>query len=141
MEDTAASQNKGRLKNYLPYTMKETLAADILLPVLFLVLLTLLGNPFGAWMPDMVTMAILVILIILLSLYGGFIWKENIRDEREGTHRMRADRVAFLTGMSILTIGIIIQVITHRIDFWLLVALAGMIIAKAVARIYSRNRN
>ncbi len=118
--------------------MKESPTSDIAVPLLALVFIVLLTHPFGAWMPDMATMAIATILLFLLALYGGFLWREKARDEREAAHRMMADRIAFLAGVAALAIGIIIQAFQHSIDAWLLTTLAVMIIAKAATRIYSR---
>ncbi len=106
-----------------------------------MVLLFLLLNPFGFWMPNGLLMIIVLILVVLFTIFASFIWKEKVKDEREAFHRMVADRVAFLVGSGVLVIGIVVQSFKHNINFWLVIALGAMIFAKIVGLIYSRIRH
>jgi hypothetical protein len=62
---------------------------------------------------------------------------EKAKDERENEHRMLADRNAYLVGMCILTVALVIQGLSHAIDSWILLALAGMIVVKAISHWYA----
>jgi putative flippase GtrA len=104
-----------------------------LLVVLFLVLLT---DPFMYWMPPMAGMAALVLACVSLLVWAGFVTYESASDEREAMHRMNAGRVAYLAGVSVLTLALLVQGLAHAIDPWVALALGVMVIAKVGARIF-----
>lgn len=109
--------------------------------LVLIVLLILLINPFGFWMPNIVLMMMIVGLIVLFALFASFIWRENSKDEREGIHKMMAGRIAFLVGTTVLVIGIIVQSLKHNLDLWLVLTLGAMILAKVTGLIYSELKN
>ena len=115
--------------------LKETTIAVILI-----VLLILFLNPFNFLMPPPYLSMLIIFLIVVFGIFAAVIWKEHARDEREQLHRMLAGRYAFLTGSSILVVGIIIQSLQHAIDRWLIFALVGMILVKLIALGYSQKR-
>jgi len=86
----------------------------------------------------MVHMVVLGLTLVIFALFAIFIWRENTKDEREGLHKMMAGRIAFLAGTSVLVIGISIQSFRHELDFWLVLTLGIMILAKIIGLIYSR---
>jgi len=112
---------------------KETTLAIILI-----VLLVLFLNPFHFLMPPRYLSMLIIFLIAVFGIFSAVIWKEHARDEREQLHRMLAGRYAFLTGSSILVVGIIVQSLQHTIDSWLIFALVGMILVKLIALGYSQ---
>jgi len=113
----------------------ETIIATILI-----VLLILFLNPFDFLMPPPFISMFIIILMTLFGIFVSIIWKEHVHDEREGFHRMLAGRFAFLIGSGILITGIIIQELRHKIDPWLIYALAGMLIAKIVGVFYGKKK-
>src|SRR3989338_1977291 len=115
--------------------MKNNLIKEIVASFILVVLLLLFLNPFGFWMPNTLLMMMMLGFIVVFVVFASFVWKENSRDEREGLHRMAAGRIAFLFGTSILVIGIIVQRLKHELDFWLVVTLGVMILAKIVGHI------
>jgi uncharacterized membrane protein YiaA len=110
---------------------KEIIVTAILLAVFFVLL-----NPFAWWMPDMMVMSLLFIALILFGLFAAFIVQEKVADEREQQHRVTAGRAAFIAGTLILTIGIVIQSLSHHVDPWLVITFVGMVIAKLGTRSY-----
>lgn len=118
--------------------MKGNLSLEIVVSVILLILLGLLLNPLGLWMPSNLHMMIVIVLLIIFTVFAGFILRENAKDEREGLHRMMADRIAFLVGAGILVIGIIVQSFQNTLNLWLVLALSIMIFAKIIGLIYSR---
>ncbi|MFM2374442.1 MAG: hypothetical protein RLZZ234_437 [Candidatus Parcubacteria bacterium] len=104
--------------------------------VLVFVLLAL-GDFLPFWMPNMNEMIWLTIAALLLVVWAGFVMLENGGDERELAHRMNAGRVAYLAGLGVLTLGLVVQGFAHAIDPWLLYALGAMVVSKLVARMYS----
>ncbi len=87
--------------------MKNNLVQEILISVVLIVLLVLLLNPFGFWMPTTLLMLMVLGFVVVFSLFVSFVWKENHRDEREALHKMMADRIAFLVGTVFLVLGIV----------------------------------
>jgi len=77
-------------------------------------------------------------LIVVFFVFASFVWRENARDEREGLHKMMAGRIAFLAGTATLVIAIIIQSFRHELDFWLVLTLGIMILAKIIGLLYGR---
>ncbi|MDQ3089840.1 MAG: hypothetical protein M3Q24_01655 [bacterium] len=121
--------------------MKNNILKDFFVPSALVVLLILFLNPFDFWMPNIVLMMMILGLVVVFSIFSVFIWKENPQDEREGLHKMMADRTAFLVGAGVLVIGIIVQSLKHSLDTWLVFTLAGMILAKTISLIYSQMKN
>lgn len=111
---------------------------ELILSGILIILLVLLLNPFGFWMPTTILMMMVVSLVVVFAIYISFFWKENTRDEREVFHKILAGRAAFLAGTGTLVVGIIIQSFQHNLDFWLAATLGIMIIAKIIGRIYSQ---
>jgi hypothetical protein len=103
--------------------------------VLFLAALLL--NPFHFWMPGMAQMAMLGSLLVAFAVLSVYLLQEKGGDEREAAHRMLAGRAAFFVGSLILVIGITAESMHGTPNPWLVLALAGMILGKAGARLYS----
>ncbi len=118
--------------------MKNNFLQEITVSVVLIVLLILFLNPFELWMPPALLMMMVLGLVIAFSIFASFIWRENSIDEREGLHKMMAGRIAFLAGTSVLVIGIIVQSFRHTLDFWLVLTLGTMILAKIVGLMYGR---
>jgi asparagine N-glycosylation enzyme membrane subunit Stt3 len=104
-----------------------------------LFVLLALGDFLPFWMPDMDEMLWLTSAALLLVVWAGFVMLEKGGDERELVHRMNAGRVAYLSGLGVLSLGLVVQGFAHAIDPWLLYALGTMVISKLIARVYSDN--
>jgi hypothetical protein len=109
---------------------------ETLIAIILVLLLAYIGNPFSLWMPSMVLISGLVIIAALIFVWAGFIVSESASDEREELHRTHAGRAAYLSAAAVLTIALLYQGFTHRIDFWIPLTLAVMILAKLFARFY-----
>ncbi len=105
--------------------------------VILVVALILLTDPFMYWMPGMLGMAVLLAASVLLCVWAGLVMLEDAQDEREAIHRMNAGRVAYLSGLTILTVALIVEGLQHTIDPWIAAALAVMVISKVLARLYA----
>lgn len=73
---------------------------------------------------------LLILLFIALSI---FIIREKPSDEREETHLLFAGRAAYLAGMAVMLVGVIVQSFNHMIDVWLICALLVMLLVKRCA--------
>lgn len=100
-------------------------------------LLLLLTDPFMVWMPMGMQMTVLVCAFVLVCFWAGLVLFERADDEREALHKMNAGRIAYLSGIVVLTIGLVVQGFSHKIDIWILLALAAMILSKLFSRFYS----
>ncbi len=112
--------------------LKQAITAGVLVLLLVLIL-----NPMHFWMPTMAHMMLLGAAVVVFGLFASFMLREDAGDEREGAHRMLAGRAAFLTGSSLLILGIMYQSYTHTLDVWLVIVLVGMLLAKVGTRFYS----
>jgi len=114
--------------------------SEIVIGLLFLITMFLCLDPFDWYMPSMAQMLFLVILVVVFAIFSVFIWREGKGDEREMMHRMLAGRFAFLAGMAVLIIAIVIQSLEHQLDHWLVITLGVMVIAKIVGLLYGQKR-
>ena len=110
---------------------------EIIFSVLLIIALTLCLNPMNLFMPPPIVNMLVVGLLLIFGLFSIYIWKERKGDERENYHKILSGHLAFLTGSSILVIGIAYQELNHALDPWLVFALIGMVIAKVISHIYS----
>ena len=110
---------------------------SIALAVLLIVLLLAVSDPFMLWMPPMGFLAAMLCAALLLCVWAGFVMYERVTDERETLHRMHAGRAAYLSGIGVLTAAFVVQGFSHAIDPWISAALAVMVVAKLVARLYA----
>jgi len=86
------------------------------------------------WMPMMTEMTALVIASFLLLVWAGFVLQETAHDEREVLLKMKAGRVAYLSGLGVLMVALIVQGFHHAIDPWISIALSVMVLAKLLTR-------
>ena len=118
--------------------MKSNFLIEILISLILLIFLVLLINPFNFLMPKPMEMMLVVGLALIFIIFIGFFWREKVVDERESLHRYISGRFAYFTGVSILTLGVIIQSLSHNLDKWLIFTLIAVIIAKIVGLFYGR---
>ena len=119
--------------------MKNSGLIEIILSAAVVILAVILVNPAGFWMPNMVTISLVLLLVVVFAVFAGFIWKEQTRDEREVLHRMMAGRIGYLFGAAALVVAIVVEGFAHRVDPWLVIALtaATMIL---LDRVYGLDR-
>jgi hypothetical protein len=103
----------------------------------FMLVLLLLSDPFMLWMPPPAQMTVLLCAAVCACVWVGFVFYERSHDEREATHAMFAGRVAYLSGISVLTLALVVQGLSHQIDQWIPISLGVMVLAKLAARLYS----
>ncbi len=114
---------------------------EIIAALILIALLTLLADPYDFFMPTMIVQIIAGIAVVVFGILAGLLLKEHAGDEREEKHICLAGRVAFLAGSSVLLLGIIMQVLSDKLDIWLVIALVVMVVGKVGTRIYSDHYN
>ncbi len=113
----------------------EIITAGIMLSILLLFI-----QPTKLLMPDSFALMASVLLILAFIVFASLIWMERSTDEREEFHRLNAGRISFLTGTSMLILGVVIQSFRHNVDPWLVYTLSLMVLSKIASRMYSRIR-
>ena len=99
--------------------------------------LATLADLIPFWMPKMNEMMALLVVSVLMLVWAGFVMFEQVTDEREAVHRMNAGRVAYLSGIGVLTVALVVQGFSHAIDPWITGALATMVVSKLGAHLYA----
>ncbi len=128
-------------KNSLRLVMNKYDIESIVVMAALLGLVGVLLNPLGLFMSNMTVMMVATGLVAVFALFAGFVWREQSYDEREALHKMATDRVAFLVGVGVLIAVIVVQGFSHGVEAWAVIALAAMVLAKAVSRIYFQMRH
>ncbi len=106
----------------------QKFSSELGISVAVLAVLALLVHPY--WMPMGLIVVCIAVLAMLVFGLGVFVWRELPRDEREYQLMAQTGRSAYLTGAAVLTIGVAVQTLQHHLDIWLVVGLAGMVLAK-----------
>ena len=110
--------------------------------VLIVMLLVSLCDPFMVLMPAPLAMTAMLLVTVLVCVFAAFVIKERAQDEREALLRLEAGRVAYLLGVGVLMLGVLVQGLTvHTIDIWLVLSLGTMIVGKLIARLYVESRH
>lgn len=120
--------------------MKNKFLGESVVAFTLIILLIALVNPFHIFMPTMLEMILVAVIALFFLLFAGFIWREQVSDEREELHRFLGARFAYLGGASILIVALLVQSFTHTLDSWIVFALVGMLVAKVAGRIYAQSR-
>ncbi len=115
--------------------MKNNTLQIVVACVLVFFLLAL-GDFLPFWMPNMDEMILLLVVTLLMLVWSGFVMYEKAIDEREVMLRMHAGRVAYLSGIGVLLIALIVQGFNHAIDPWIMLALGVMVVMKLGSRLY-----
>lgn len=111
--------------------------AQFALATTLVLMLGALTDPFMYWMPSVPQMLALLVATVCLLAWVGFVVREEAGDEREAGHRMFAGRAAYLAGIALLTLALILQGMANTIDPWIPGALIGMVLTKLIARWYA----
>lgn len=106
------------------------------LPLVIGFLLLVLGDLIPFWMPMMGELVALTVVTVLLLVWAGLIVAEATADERDVQITMLSGRLAYVSGLLMLALALVVQGITHEIDPWIPVTLAVMVGAKLLGRLY-----
>ena len=118
------------------------LQQELTIGVIFILVLLLLLNPFGLFMPDRLVYIMLIGIVVLFGVHAWFIATSKPSDEREQLHNFIANRSAYLAGTAVLIVGAVYEGVTsYEINTWILLALGVMLIIKLSSLLYSdKNR-
>ncbi len=103
--------------------------------VLISFFLLVLADFVPFWMPMMGEMLTLLIATVLLLVWVSFVVSEKAIDEREMQLKTQSGRVAYLAGIAVLMLALLVQGFAHAIDPWIPVALLIMVLAKFFTRL------
>ena len=116
------------------------LVSQLGLSIVIVGLAIALLNPWHFWMPTSFHMMLIGLLLAGVGLFALFIWRQKPVDEREELHLMIESRMAYLTGVLVLAICLIIQSFMHSVDPSVIIALGAMFIVKTIASIWLQIR-
>jgi len=103
--------------------------------IALLIVLTLLGNPFGFWMPSMFLYMLVAALAVVAAIFAGLVTGEKARDEREEQIRATAARAGYLSGIYVLVFAVAFTVLQGgHVNGWILFTLAMMILVRMFVR-------
>lgn len=114
------------------------MTGEIIIALALILLLVTFLQPFKLFMPHAMHPFMVPLLVVLLVLLGGVLWKESAGDERDQLHKFISARFAYFAGVVILICGIIIQSFQHSVDPWLISAICVMLLAKIIGHIYGK---
>ena len=97
----------------------------------------IIGRPDAMGMSQMIAVSGA---LVLYTLAMSFVGEGKNLDERGILHRNLANRAGLIAGLTILSLGVIIQLFVHRVDYWLLSGLIAINLTKIVSLIYLENK-
>ncbi len=106
----------------------------------FLILPLLAGLLYlhtGPYAHGMFAMGGGVIVLLLIGIYAGFVWNEFPRDEREEYIHGKAHKIAFLSALLVLVVGITTEYLMGHNDVWLLGTLIALLAGKSIGSAYA----
>ncbi len=90
--------------------------------------------PHAVVMPSSLQMLLLAIVLVFVSGFLVFLWREQPADERELQNQALASRWAYLIGSVILIIELVAQSLKHNLDPAIAIALLAMIATKIIVQ-------
>ncbi len=112
--------------------------------LLLLAFIALLSGLLIQQHPAPMSMQQMLSVSLLLGLYVvamSFVGEGKTVDEREVAHRYLSNRAGLISGTIVLSVGVLYQVFTRQIDYWLLAGLIVINLVKIVSLIYSNYKN
>jgi len=90
--------------------------------------------PDAIVMPSAIQMLLLAVVLVLISGFLVFLWREQPDDERELQNQALASRWAYLIGSVVLLFALVMQSIRHDLDPAVPIALLAMIATKIIVQ-------
>lgn len=78
--------------------------------------------------------------LILYVIAISFVGEGKVVDERAGLHRYLSNRAGLISGTIVFSVGILYQLFTHHLDYWLLVGLITINLTKIISLIFLENK-
>src|SRR3989338_4412829 len=100
--------------------IKRNFISELLVALSVVGLSILLLDSYNWWMSNQLLMLTNVLLVAVCVTFAAFVWREQARDEREQLHRAAASRVAYLAGVAVLVIGVVVEGLDHQVAQWLI---------------------
>ena len=107
---------------------------DVVLLVGLGVITFLAVAPDAIVMPSAIQMLLLAVVLVLISGFLVFLWREQPDDERELQNQALASRWAYLIGSVVLLFALVMQSIRHDLDPAVPIALLAMIATKIIVQ-------
>ncbi len=98
--------------------------------------LMVLADLVPFWMPMMGEMLVLLLVTVCLLAWVGFVLAERAVDEREVFLAMKSSKVAYVAGVLVLGLALMVEGMAGAIDPWIPISLAFMVGSKVLTRLY-----
>jgi cobalamin synthase len=108
--------------------------SDAIVGLVILVSLLLSSNLLSGFMPSSIAMLAIALFVAALCLFAVLIWRESPRDEREAYVLLYSDRLGFVVGAIILSIGLVGAALRHESTTFLALVLSAMVLAKLLGK-------
>ena len=108
--------------------------------LILLVFIALLTGFLFQSRSNAMSMSQMISVSILLGIYVvamSFVGEGKTVDESEVLHRYFSNRNALIAGTVVLSIGVLYQLFSHHLDFWLLAGLIAINFVKILGLLYS----
>jgi cobalamin synthase len=112
--------------------------SDIIIGIIVVSCLLLSSTVLASFMPSSLVMVAVAIFVAAISLFVVVIWRENPRDEREAHILLSSDRLGFLAGAVVLSLGLVVQSLRHESTNVLALALTAMILGKLFGKYFQK---
>ncbi len=107
---------------------------DLFIGLVVIICLLLSSTLFTKIMPSNLVMLAVGVFIAAFSLFSVLIWQENPRDEREAHITLTSDRLGFLAGAIVLSLGLVYEALKHQSTTTMALALSAMVLAKLIGK-------
>jgi len=124
---------QNRTKSHTPFL-------EIILAVTIGIILLFISNPFKMSMKGEVYMVSLSLFGIFILVSAILFLKFKVKDERDYLNKMIASRISFIITYLLLSLAIIIQGLSHSLDYWIIYIFSVMLFIKLVVLIYLQRK-
>jgi hypothetical protein len=93
---------------------------------------------------DSMSMEQMISVSVLLGIYTvamSLVGEGKTADERALQHRYTSNRLGLLAGTVVLSVGVLVELFTHTLDYWLLAGLIMINLVKIISLIYLNYKN
>src|SRR3989338_7940384 len=108
--------------------------------LILLILIALIGGFLIQGDSDSMSMGQMISVSVFLGFYivaMSLVGEGKTIDERDLQHRYTSNRLALVAGSIVLSIGVLVQLFSHNLDYWLLAGLIAINLVKIVSLIRS----
>ena len=89
--------------------------------------------PFASFMPTNLVLVMLALFAIVILVFMAMVWRNRPNQNSHPRH-IEAGHITYLAAVGLLSLAIVVQVLRHELDVWLIVILAVLVVLHAIYR-------